>query len=146
MVIVERVDRAVPAASREVGGGELVGVRPPDERGGLVAVSGGGIGQPAVEVGLPERGQGEVVGVEPVEECLGRASVGADAQDLLSGCGAAVVSAAQTSEQVPGQVAVQQSTADRILSCIKEISERAFKTDEFLVAFGERTDADQREA
>ena len=66
VIIVERVDRAAPAASWEVGGGELVGVGPPDEGGGLVAISAGGIGQPAVEVGLAERGQGEVVGVEPV--------------------------------------------------------------------------------
>ena len=77
---------------------------------------------------------------------LGRASVGADAQDLLPGGGAAVVSAAQTSEQVPDQVAVQHLAPDRIRLRGQETGERAFETDEFLVAFGERTHGDQRQA
>jgi hypothetical protein len=45
------------------------------------------IGHPAVKVGLPEGAQGEVVRVDPVEECLGRATMGADAQGLLPGTG-----------------------------------------------------------
>ena len=69
-----------------------------DEGGGLVAVAAGGIALPVFEFGLPEGVQGEVVGVEPVEECLGGASVQADAQGLLSGGAASVVSAAQSPE------------------------------------------------
>lgn len=117
--VVERGDRAMPALGGEVGGGEFVGVYPADEGGGLVAVSAGGIGQPAVEVGLPEGGQGEVVGVEPVEECLGCATVGAHAQGLLSSGRAPVVAGAQTPEQVPDQVAVQGIVAmDDVLGVV----------------------------
>jgi hypothetical protein len=63
VIIVYRVDRAAPASGGQVGGGELVGVGPSDERGGFVAVAAGGIGQPVFEIGLSEGGQGEVVGV-----------------------------------------------------------------------------------
>ena len=118
---------------------------PSDEGGGFVAVAAGGIGQPVFEIGLSEGGQGEVVGVEPAEECLGCASVEADAQGLLPGGGAAVVSAAQASEQVPDQVAVQDFPTGRILLCGKEVGERSLEADEFLVALGESADRDQRE-
>ncbi|GAA3247075.1 hypothetical protein GCM10010532_091850 [Dactylosporangium siamense] len=77
-------------------------------------VASGGVVLPAFEVGLPEGVQGEVVGVEPVEEGLCGASVQADAQDLLAGRAAAVVAAAEAAEQVPDQVAVQDSAAVQI--------------------------------
>src|SRR6185312_12500618 len=78
-------------------------------------------------------------------ECLGCASVEADAQDLLPGGGAAVVSAAQTSEQVPDQVAVQDFATGRILLCGKEVGDRLLEADKFLVALRESADRDQRE-
>ena len=146
LIIVERADRAAPASGLGVGGGELVGVCPSDEGDGLVAVAAGGVALPAFEFGLSEGVQGEVVGVEPVEECLGCAAVQADAQSLLSGSAASVVSAPQPSEQVPNQVAVQDLSAGRILLRGKEIGERLFRADEFLVALGQGADRDQCQA
>ncbi len=55
--------RAVPAGGGQVGGGEFVGAGPADEPAGFFAVGGGGVGAPAVEVGLLAVFQGELVGV-----------------------------------------------------------------------------------
>ncbi|MFI0501993.1 hypothetical protein ACH3WN_03900 [Streptomyces albogriseolus] len=59
---VEWLGGAVPADGGDVDGGELVGAGPADEVPGRMAVGGGVVGEPAVEVGLPAALQGEVAG------------------------------------------------------------------------------------
>lgn len=98
------------------------------------------------EFGLSEGIQVEVVGVEPSEECLGCAAAQADTQHLLSGRAASVVSAAEPSEQVPDQVAVQDSPVVRVLLRGEEAGERLFEADEFLVALWQCADGDQGQA
>jgi hypothetical protein len=57
-----------------------------------------------------------------------------------------IVSAAEPSEQVPDQVAVQDSPAVQILLLGEEAGECLFEADEFLVALGQGADSDQGEA
>jgi hypothetical protein len=70
------------------------------------------------------------------EECLGCASVAADAQGLLRGGRASVVAAAETPQEVPEQVAVQEPSAEWVVLGGQEVGAGSFEADEFLVAFG----------
>ncbi|MFI2184740.1 hypothetical protein [Streptomyces sioyaensis] len=86
--VVEWLRGAVPADGGDVDGGELVGASPADEVPGRLAVGGGVIGEPPVEIGLPTSLQCEVVGRQPVQESDGRVGALTCGYELLRGDGA----------------------------------------------------------
>jgi hypothetical protein len=94
VLVVQGLGRAVPAQRGNVDGGELVCLGPADEMPGCLAVGGGLVGEPPVQIDLSAGGQGELLCVEPVEEGEGRLGALPDGVDLLCGGGAAVVAAA----------------------------------------------------
>jgi hypothetical protein len=94
MLVIEWLSGAVPADGGDVDGGELVGASPADEVPGSLAVGGGVVGEPLVEVGLPAGVRGEVVGRQPVQEGDGRMGALTCGCELLRGEGKAVVASA----------------------------------------------------
>jgi hypothetical protein len=107
VLLVQWLSGSAPADGRDADGGELVVVGPADEVACLLPAGGRLVGQPAVEVGLSTGAQGEVVRVEPVEERDGATCPSAGGCELLLRGGAAVVAAAQASDQMPDRVALQ---------------------------------------
>ncbi|MEU1212525.1 hypothetical protein ABZ424_08730 [Streptomyces sp. NPDC005790] len=90
VLVIEWLSGAVPADGGDVDGGELDGAGPADEVPGCLAVGGGVVGEPQVEVGLSAGLQGEVVGGQPVQEGGGRVGALTCGYELLRGEGKAV--------------------------------------------------------
>ncbi|KWT63816.1 hypothetical protein ADL21_00140 [Streptomyces albus subsp. albus] len=92
--VIEWLGGAVPADGGDVDSDELVGSNPADEVSGSVAIGGGVVGEPLVEVGLLEGPQGEVVSFQPGQEGNGRVGALTRGHELLWGQGVAVAASA----------------------------------------------------
>jgi hypothetical protein len=143
VLVIEWLGGAVPADGGDVDGGELVGASPADEVPCRLAVGGGVVCEPPVEVGLPTDLQGEVVGRQPVQEGDRRVGALTCGYELLRGKGAAVVASAKSPDQVPDRVPVQDFALFGVLLGCEEVGEEAFEADHVLVALGQGTDADE---
>lgn len=110
---------------------------------GRLAVSGGVVGEPLVEVGLPAGLQSEVVGRQPLQE--GDARVGAltCGHELLRGKRAAIVASARPPDQMPDRVPVQDLALFGVLLGCEETGEEAFEADHVLIVLGQGTDVDE---
>ncbi|MFJ1560936.1 hypothetical protein [Streptomyces mirabilis] len=139
--VVERLCGAVPADGRDVDGGELVGAGPADEVPGCLAVGGGVVGEPPVEVSLLAGFQGEAVGRQPVQEGDGRVGALTCGGELLRGDGAAAVALPKPPVQVPDRVPVQNFALLGVLLGCEEAGEEAFEADHVLVPLGQEDPA-----
>ncbi|MBV6702725.1 hypothetical protein KV557_37465 [Kitasatospora aureofaciens] len=143
MLVVEWLGGAVPAKGGDVDGTQLAGAGPADEVPSCLAVFGGVVGEPAVEVGLSAGVEREVVGPEPVQEGDGRMGALTHGSELLRGDGAAVVESPKAPDQVPARVAVEKLPLVGILLGCEKAGEEAFDADHVLVAFGQSADTDE---
>lgn len=110
---------------------------------GFAAVGGLGAGEPGVEVWLSCGVQGEVVAGEPVQQCGGAANVLADGDELGVGDLAALGALAESAQQVPDGVAVQQVLLVGVVAACDGVGDPAFQPGHLFVAGRECPDGDQ---